>query len=247
MSIALNSHTISVVIPVFNEEKNIRELYSKINTVLPSLNLPYEIIFVDDGSKDGTYEELKDIQTKDVYIKIVKLAKNYGQSYAFLAGFEFVKGDIVITMDGDLQNDPCEIKRFLIKIEGGFDFISGWRYNRKDTFLRKLISAFANWFIGIRSGIRLHDYGCAFTAVKKELIERLKSYGASARFTKPLIARLASSIFEVKVSHHPRRYDVSKYNLFRIITLGLDFFLNFDGEPKKIKKLPFIIEEIIGG
>lgn len=239
---------ISIVIPVYNEEENIRSLYQIIKNILICLNDDYEIIFIDDGSKDKTYETLKETKAKDTHIKIIKLAKNYGQLYAILAGFEFAKGDIIITMDGDLQNDPYDIPKFLAKMNDGFDLISGWRCGRNDPLSRKLISKTFNWLIIRRTGIALHDYGCALTATRKELIDRLKSYGRNARFIKPLLANLANSVAEIKVSHYPRKAGKSKYNLVKIIKSGLDFLFNFTIEPKGRNNLScnINIEEIIG-
>ncbi len=246
MNVYSAPRSISIVIPVYNEEKNVREIYDRITATSSSFGLPHEVIFVDDGSKDKTYEILKSIQAKDTNVKVVKLAKNYGQVYALLAGFEFIRGDVVITMDGDLQNDPRDIPRFIIKIKQGYDFVGGWRYNRRDSIARKLISKFTNLIIGLRAGRRLHDYGCALIAIRKEIINNLKDYGRTARFIKPLIVRLTDSVCEIKIAHHHRKSGVSKYSFLKISKVGLDFLLNFNSQPKKNDTLPHIIEEVIG-
>jgi len=234
---------VSVIIPLFNEENSINELYRRINGVLTSLNKNYEIVFIDDGSNDRTYDFIRDIQIENACVRLVGLERNCGQLYAFLAGFEIAQGEIIITMDGDLQNDPVDIPKFLEKMAEGFDFVNGWRYNRKDNFARELISGFENWIIGARTGVRLHDYGCAFVATRREIIDKLKDYGTSARFIKPLIARLAGSITEIKIEHHPRKTGISKYSLFKIIKLGLDFIFNFNIKPIQIK-LPRTVQKI---
>ncbi|MBL7198293.1 MAG: glycosyltransferase family 2 protein [Candidatus Omnitrophica bacterium] len=246
MSAKVAADTISMVIPVCNEEENVKAVYCQVRAVLSSLKLSYEVIFVDDGSKDRTYQNLKNIQMLDERVKIIKLFKNYGQMYAFLAGFEFVKGDIIITMDGDLQNEPQDIAQFLIKIEEGPDLVTGWRYNRKDSFIRKLISNFANWLIGMKTGVRSHDYGCTLMVIRRDLIDKLKNYGSASRFIKPLLVRLANSVYEIKVKHHFRISGASKYNLLRIIRTGVDFLLHFTIEPQGTNRMPYIIEEVIG-
>ena len=237
---------LSLVIPVCNEEGNIEKVYSKANTVLHSLNLPYEIIFVDDGSRDKTYEILKSIQSKDGHIRVIKLAKNYGQSVALLAGFEFLNGEIIITMDADLENDARDIPKLLKKIDEGFCFVNGWRWERRNSLIRRLFSFVANWLMCKRTNIRLHDYGCALCVTRREIIDLLKDYGKDARFIKPLLVSLAESVAEVKVSHYSRKSGKSKYNLLRIIKFGLDFLFNFTLNPKNKSRLPFLGDSIYG-
>lgn len=200
-----NPPSLSLVIPLYNEEKNVGEVYRLTKNILSSMTAIYEIILIDDGSTDKTYELLRGIQKRDNHIVIVKLNKNYGQMYAILAGFNIVKGEIVVVMDGDLQNDPNDIPQFLTEISNNdIDVVTGWRYNRKDSLLRKTISKLSNWLIGLKTGVKLHDYGCAFTMVRKQVIDKLIPYGAQARFIKPLIALLSDSICEIKVNHHYR-------------------------------------------
>lgn len=226
---------VSVVIPLFNEENSINELYHRINEALTSLNKNYEIVFIDDGSNDRTYDFIRNIQIKNARVRLVRFKRNRGQLYAFLSGFEVAQGKIIITMDGDLQNDPVDIPRFLAKMGEGFDFVNGWRYNRKDNFARGLISGLENWIIGTRTGVRLHDYGCAFVATRREIIDKLKDYGGNARFIKPLMVRSAGSMAEIKIEHHPRKTGISKYSLFKIIKLGLDFIFNFNIKPTQLR------------
>ena len=238
----INTIEVSVVIPLFNEENSINELYRRINGVLTSLNKNYEIVFVDDGSNDRTYDFIRNIQIENARVRLVRFKRNYGQLYAFLAGFEVAQGEIIITMDGDLQNDPDDIPKFLAKMSEGFDFVNGWRYNRKDNFAREVISGFENWIIRTRTGVRLHDYGCAFVTARREIIDKLKDYGDNARFIKPLMVRLAGSIAEIKIEHHPRKTGISKYSLFKIIKLGLDFIFNFNIKPTQIR-LPRTVQK----
>jgi len=235
----------SVVIPVYNEEANIEEICKRIAVAFSGLPLPYEVLFVDDGSQDETYPAIQRARQVDNRIKAVKLQKNYGQLYAFLAGFEFAKGDIIVTMDGDLQNNPEDIPLFVEKMREGFDLVSGWRYNRRDGIARKWVSCFANWLIGMRTGVRLHDYGCALTAVRSEAVDRLRGYGRNSRFIKPLLAKLSHSSTEIKVTHHPRRSGKSKYSLFRILRMGLDFIFFFNNKPRA-QRMPYTIEELLG-
>lgn len=245
MNIKSDAIQLSLVIPLFNEEENIEELYYQIKKALTSFNKSYEIIFVDDGSKDKTYDIIRNIHIRDKCVKIIKLAKNYKQSNALLAGFEFVRGGIVITMDGDLQNNPDDIPKFLNKIEEGFDFVNGYRLERNDPLCRKLVSRIANWLIARKTGVALHDYGCAFIATKKHLIDKLRSYGSGARFIKPLLVRLAASVAEIEVNHSPRSKGMSKYDLLRIIRIGLDFLLNFSLIKNTIK-FSYVVEEVVG-
>jgi len=235
--------SVSVIIPVYNEEESVRCVYSQTTEVLLGLGLGYEIIFVDDGSQDSTCAILKGIRDQDSHIRIIKLANNYGQSFAFLAGFEAAVSSVVITMDGDLQNDPRDITQFLSRIDEGFDFITGWRYNRKDNLFRRTVSLLANLLISIRTGVRLRDYGCALTAAKREVIDNVLSYGSGSRFIKPLMARSADSILEIKVSHRKRASGKSKYGPFKIAKSGIDFLVNFSTKPRKGKPF-YIIEKV---
>ncbi len=241
---------LSIVIPLFNEEGNIEELYCRIKEALIHFNKIYEIIFVDDKSDDKTYEVIRGIQGRDGRVKIIKLTKNYGQLLALCAGLDFAKGEIIITMDGDLQNDPDDIPKFLAKSEEGFDFINGWRFEKNDSLSRRLFSKIANCIIMLETKGTLHDYGCAFTAIKKPLIDKLRNYGGDVRFIKPLLIRLSVSIAEIKVRHHPRSQGVSKYNLIKIIRLGLGLLFDLSLARNRIRHtndFSYSIEEVIDG
>jgi glycosyltransferase involved in cell wall biosynthesis len=236
---------LSIVIPIYNEEESIIEFYQGLTLAMNQNNWEYEIVFVDDGSTDRSFKILKDLHTKDRRIKIIKLTKNFGQTIGLLAGFEYSRGKIIITIDADLQNDPSDISNFIAKVEEGFEIVSGWRHKRKDSLIRRLVSFVASLLMWGKTGIRLHDYGCAPCAVKRELANRLKDYGKHARFIKPLLVSLANSVAEVKVRHYARKRGDSKYGLFKIIKFGLDFMINFPARPQKSYRLHFNIEEII--
>ncbi len=217
---------ISVVIPAYNEEENIPILYEKLKKVLDNLGEDYEIIFVDDGSTDRTYEILKEIAQKDKKVKVIRFRRNFGQTAAMYAGFEHAKGDVIITMDADLQNDPEDIPRLLEKMKEGYDIVSGWRKDRKDPFFsRKLPSMIANWIISKVTGVHLHDYGCTLKAYRADIAKQYRLYGDMHRFLPALAKRFGAKITEIPVNHHPRLYGKSKYGIGRTIRVILDIFL----------------------
>ncbi len=213
----------SVVVPVMNEEENVEILYQRITEVLQPMGEPYEIIFVDDGSTDRTYPILKAIHERDPYLKVVKFRRNFGQSAAMAAGFEQARGRIVVSMDGDLQNDPKDIPNLVRKMREGYDVVAGWRKNRKDKLLiRKVPSRIANRIIAFLTGVGLHDTGCSLKAYRRELIKNLRLYGELHRFI-PVLARIEGArISEMVVSHHARRFGQSKYNLSRTFKVIMD-------------------------
>lgn len=215
---------ISVVIPAYNEEQNIPILYQKLTQVL--VGKDYEIIFVDDGSEDGTFEVLEKIADTDKRVKVIRFKRNYGQTSAMYAGFQHAKGDVIVTMDADLQNDPEDIPTLLKKLEEGYDLVSGWRKERKDPFLsRKLPSMVANWIISKATGVHLHDYGCTLKVYRAELLKELELYGDMHRFLPALTKRQGAKITEIVVRHHPRLYGKSKYGIGRTIRVILDILL----------------------
>ncbi len=216
---------VSVVIPVYNEEKNIPILYRELVDVLKKLPYDYEIIFIDDGSTDKTMEVLSDIASKDKKLKVISFARNFGQTPAMMAGMDAAKGDVIVTMDGDLQNDPSDIPKLLEKINEGYDVVSGWRKNRKDTFIsRRLPSVIANWLIGKLTGVKIHDYGCTLKAYRTNVIKRLRLYGEMHRFIPALASNVTSvnRIVEIPVKHHPRIHGKSKYGISRTFKVIVD-------------------------
>ncbi len=236
----MNSIDISVVIPLFNEEENVEEAYRQVKFVLSDMGRPHEMVFVDDGSRDRTLTILKGIASKDGSVRVISFRKNFGQTAAMSAGFDYSRGRIVIPMDGDLQNDPKDIPRLIAKIEEGYDVVSGWRKERKDTFLtRRLPSMTANWLISKITGVHLHDYGCTMKAYRKEVVQNLNLYGEMHRFLPALASIYGVKVAEVLVQHHPRLRGKSKYGLSRILKVFLDlmtvkFLLSYSTKPIRL-------------
>ncbi len=217
---------VSVVIPAYNEEENLPVLYERLKAVLDKLEGDYEILFVDDGSTDGSFEVLRDLARRDERVRVIRFRRNYGQTAAMYAGFEHATGDVIVTMDADLQNDPEDIPRLLRKLEEGYDIVSGWRKDRKDPFLsRRLPSKIANWIISKVTGVELHDYGCTLKAYRSEIAKRYRLYGDMHRFLPALARRFGARVTEIPVRHHPRLYGRSKYGIGRTVRVILDIFL----------------------
>lgn len=231
---------ISLTIPVYNEAENLPELHSELVTVLEKLGRPFEIIFIDDGSTDPSWSALKDLQGQDGRVKLIRLRKNFGQTAALAAGFDYARGEIIVSLDADLQNDPNDIPRLIQKTEEGYDIVSGWRKSRKDRFFsRRLPSIIANRLISWLTGVRLHDYGCTLKAFRREVIKNIKLYGELHRFIPAIASQLGVSIAEVKVNHRPRRHGRSKYTIFRFTKVILDmvtvkFLLSYSTRPLQI-------------
>lgn len=228
--------TLSVVIPVYNEEENIPVLHEKVRNVLQRIGEEYEIIYVDDGSTDRTLEILESLQKKDNHVVVLSLRRNFGQTAAFAAGFDFSRGDVIITMDADLQNDPEDIPRLLELIKE-YDLVSGWRKERKDPFFsRRLPSMIANWLISKVTGVRLHDYGCSLKAYRKDIVKNLRLYGEMHRFIPAVASWYGVKVAEVPVRHHPRFKGRSKYGISRTFKVLLDlvtvkFLQSFSTKP----------------
>ena len=219
---------LSIVVPVFNEERNISILYYELKSVLSKLNTNYEIIFVDDGSNDHSFNELNILKSKDKNVKIIKFRRNFGQTAALDAGFKSSKGDIIITMDGDLQNDPRDIPKLIEKIKSGYDVVSGWRYNRNDSFGKKINSKIANKLRRLLFNDAIHDSGCTLKAYSKESIKDLELYGEMHRYITTIIKLKGFKITEVQVNHRKRKYGKTKYSTKRLLHGFLDMiFLKF--------------------
>jgi len=215
-------HSLSIIIPIYNEEKNIALLYEKIVSVCNRNQYKYEVIFIDDGSTDSSGEEIKKL-SKATYIRF---NKNFGQTAAMMAGIDHSSGDIIIPMDGDLQNDPEDIPKLLQKIDEGNDVVSGWRKDRKDNPIkRNLPSRIANRLISIISGVHLHDYGCSLKAYKREVIKDVKLYGEMHRFIPIYASWVGAKVAEVTVTHYPRIHGVSKYGMNRVFKVILDLIV----------------------
>lgn len=237
---------ISLIIPVFNEEEIIEEFYFRAIKVLDSIGKYYEVIFVDDGSRDRSFEILKGLHNKNKKAKIIKLVKNFGQSVALLAGFKYAQGSTIISMDVDLQCNPEDILKLIEKINQGFDVVCGYRKHRYDAiFTRRIPSFFMNKIMNRKTGIKLKDWGCSFGAARKETAEQIFSFGASTRFIKPLAAKLAKNLTEVEIEHCRRKKGRSKYNLFRLFISALDFLINYSSKPSENNRPLFIVEETL--
>lgn len=217
------NNIISFVIPVFNEGKNIPILTEEIFSIESRLNKQVEIIFVDDGSSDNSFDELIKAKAKHPNIKIIKFKRNFGQTAAISAGFDQAKGDIVITLDSDLQNDPEDIPKIISELEKGYDVVSGWRKNRKDAFLtRRVPSVLANLIISWYTGVKLHDYGCTLKAYRREVLKDLNLYGELHRFIPALVSFNGAKIKEIEVNHRSRKFGKSNYGFSRTISVILD-------------------------
>lgn len=214
---------LSVVIPVFNEQENVEPVYAQLKEVLEELRRSYEIIFVDDGSWDDTFFLLCGLHQGDPHVKVVKLRRNFGQTPALSAGFDMARGDIVITMDGDLQNDPSDIPHLLKKMAQGYDVVSGWRARRKDSFVTRILpSKMANWLIGVITGVRIHDYGCTLKAYSAKVLKNIHLYSEMHRFVPAMATIAGAGIGELVVNHRPRIYGRSKYGISRTGKVLLD-------------------------
>jgi glycosyltransferase involved in cell wall biosynthesis len=231
---------VSVVIPLFNEVENLELLYTKLRNMMDGLDRRCEVILIDDGSADGSIDLLREIEARDEQIKVIQLRRNFGQAAAFSAGFDHSRGDVIITMDGDLQNDPADIPLLLEKVDEGYDIVSGWRVKRQDKFIsRRLPSQMANWLISRVTGVKLHDYGCSLKAYRREVVESTKLYGELHRFIPALASWMGVRITEVPVNHSPRKFGKSKYGLNRTVRVILDlltvkFLLDFATRPIQI-------------
>ena len=228
---------LSIVLPVFNEDGNLSLLYEEIRVVCTELACAYEVIFIDDGSLDGSLNTLREIQQKDSNVRVVQFRRNFGQTAALAAGFDVARGQVIATLDADCQNDPRDIPKMLEQLEDGYDLVCGWRYRRKDNFFsRTLPSKVANIIIGLLTDIKLHDYGCTLKVMRSDLAKSLKLYGEMHRLIPALSSSYGAKISEIKVNHRPRVSGISKYGLTRTLRVILDvitvkFFLNFSSRP----------------
>lgn len=243
---------ISVVLPVFNEQPNLEPVYQDIVSALDKLGSAYEIIFVDDGSTDDGFETLRAIQTRDAKVKVIRFRRNFGQTAALAAGFEYASGEVVITMDADRQNDPADIPKMLEKIEQGYDLVNGWRHDRQDKYLsRKFPSMLANRLISWTTDVKLHDYGCTLKAIRKDVADNLMLYGELHRFIPAIASWMGVRITEVRVNHRARTMGTSKYGISRVFRVLLDlitvkFLLKYSSRPIHFFGLPGLFSCVIG-
>ena len=232
---------LSIVVPVLNESPNIRDLYDELTTTLVSGGRSYEIIVVDDGSTDDTFAQLVSLQSRDPHLRLIRFRRNFGQTAAFAAGFAYARGRMVVTVDGDLQNDPADIKRMADKIEHeGFDIVCGWRKDRKDKMVTRRVPSFiANKLISWATGVDLHDYGCSLKVFRSEVVKPLRLYGEMHRFLPAIASQFGVRIHEMVVNHRARTAGASKYGLSRTIRVILDlltvkFLLSYSTRPLQI-------------
>lgn len=217
---------LSVVVPIYNEEESIHLLYATIRDACEAVQLNYEIIFIDDGSQDNSYSQLESLHGKDQHVKVICFRKNYGQTAAMAAGFRAACGEVVVSMDGDLQNDPADIPRLLEKINEGFDVVCGWRKDRKDKLIsRKIPSRIANWLIGTITKVSIHDNGCSLKAYRKAIIKQVSLYSELHRFIPAMSSLAGARITEIVVAHHARKFGTSKYGISRAWKVFSDLFL----------------------
>lgn len=206
---------VSLVVPIFNEEESLSELYQEMVTALDGLGITYELIFVDDGSQDGSRRLLEELHRKDERVKVLELRRNYGKAVALATGFREAKGEIIITLDGDLQDDPGEIPNFLKKMDEGYDLVSGWKWERKDPLSKTIPSRLFNRATSFLTGIRIHDFNCGFKAYRREVTEGIKVYGELHRYLPVLAHQEGYRVGELKVRHRGRKYGRTKYGLER--------------------------------
>ncbi len=213
----------SIVVPFHNEEENVTTLYDRVKHVMEQVGEPFEMVFVDDGSRDRTYRLLEEIAAVDSRVLVVKLRRNFGQTSALAAGFDHSQGDFVLAMDGDLQHDPDEIPNFLAKLEEGYDVVSGWRSQRGDNLLmRRMPSRAANWLMAKLSGVNIHDFGTTFKAYRREVIQNIPLYGEMHRFIPALASWYGASICEIPISNPKREFGESHYGISRTIRVFFD-------------------------
>jgi glycosyltransferase involved in cell wall biosynthesis len=246
---------LSIVVPLYNEEESVENLLARILETGRAFNFPYEIIFVDDGSRDRTWEIIERLKKNIPELRAIKFRRNYGQTSAMVAGFDHALGEIIVTMDGDLQNDPDDIPKLLEKLGEGYDIVSGWRKHRKDNPLRVFPSRVANAMISHTTRVRLHDYGCSLKAYRAECIRTVNAYGEMHRFLPAFAKMTGARVAEIPVNHHPRRYGVSKYGFNRILKVFSDIFamnliIRFASNPLKgfvFCAIPFVLLTLFFG
>lgn len=232
--------SVSLVLPVYNEEESVVPLYHALTATLNNLPLQTEVVLVNDGSTDNTAEQLDALARQDARFTVIHLRRNFGQTAAMAAGFDHATGDVVIALDADLQNDPTDIPKLLDKLNEGYDVVSGWRKDRQDKFLTRILpSKLANGLISMMTGVRLHDYGCSLKAYRRDVLQDVRLYGEMHRYIPALAYWAGARVAEVVVTHHPRKFGKSKYGLSRILKVLLDlmtvkFLLTYSTKPIQV-------------
>ena len=243
---------LTVVIPIRNEAPSLVELHREFSETLTAWGRSYEILIVDDGSTDESFEVLTRLQAGDAHLRVIRFRRNFGQTAAFAAGFAHARGQLIVTSDGDLQNDPHDIPAMVARLEGGYDIVCGWRKDRKDAFIsRRLPSTLANALISAVTGVHLHDYGCSLKIFRAEVVKEMKLYGEMHRFLPAIASEQTSSIGEMVVNHRARKYGQSKYGIGRTVRVVLDlltvkFLLSYSTRPLQIFGLIGIVMGLAG-
>lgn len=236
----MEKRSLSIVVPVKDERENLRELHAQIRRVLDTLPNTSEVLYIDDGSTDGSDKVLKELAERDSSVRVIRFRRNFGQTAALSAGFDYARGDVVVTLDADLQNDPADMVRLLAKLEEGYDVVSGWRQHRRDGFLlRRLPSWLANRLIVRVTGVPLHDFGCTLKVYRREVVKNIRLYGEMHRFIPALARWIGAEIAELPVNHRPRTWGKSKYGLSRTLRVLLDlitvkFLMSFSTRPIQV-------------
>ena len=243
---------LSVVIPIRNEAPSLKELHRELTDTLTAWGRPYEILVIDDGSTDDSFSILSGLQAVDPHLRVIRFRRNFGQTAAFAAGFDYARGRYIVTSDGDLQNDPRDIPSMIETLERGYDIVCGWRKDRKDPFVsRRLPSMLANGLISRVTGVRLHDYGCSLKVFRSEVVKPMKLYGEMHRFLPAIASEQGVSIAEVVVNHRARRHGSSKYGISRTVRVILDlltvkFLLSYSTRPLQIFGLVGLAMGLLG-
>ena len=247
------SPALSVIVPLYNEEESIGPLYAAIVAAVEPMGMPYEVLFVDDGSRDRTFAKARQLAEADPRLRVIRFRKNYGQTPAMVAGIEHARGAVLVTMDGDLQNDPGDIPKFLEKIDEGYDIVCGWRHKRQDKLVsRKIPSAVANWIIGKITGVPIKDNGCSLKAYRGDVIKSIPLYSDMHRFIPAMTSLAGTNVAQIKVNHSPRRFGVSKYGISRIYKVIIDLLviktlIAFSSKPMHLFAIAGLAAMALGG
>lgn len=248
----MNIAEISLVIPVYNEEGNLPNLYREITEVLEPYGRAYEIVFIDDGSTDASFALLSALHHRDSRVRVIRFRKNFGQTAALAAGFAEARASVIVTLDADLQNEPADIPHLVERLDAGFDMVCGWRKDRKDPFLSRILpSTIANWLISVTTGVHLHDYGCTLKAFRADVVKNLQLYGEMHRFIPAVASSIGVSIDEVVVGHRARSQGESKYGISRTFRVVLDlmtvkFLLSYSSRPLQIFGTAGLLMGLVG-
>jgi glycosyltransferase involved in cell wall biosynthesis len=242
---------LSIVVPVYNEEGNLRELYRQVSAVLDREEVPFELVIVDDGSRDGTWTIVQELAAADSRVRALRHRRNFGKARGLANGFAVASGDVVITMDGDLQDEPTELPKFLNKLNEGYDLVSGWKQRRQDPLGKTMPSKFFNWTVRRASGVQLHDFNCGFKAYRKDVTETIRLYGELHRFTPVLANAEGFRVAELPVKHNPRTWGTSKYGWSRLVKGFLDlltvvFLTKYRYRPLHLFGIPGVLAIFVG-